>query len=296
VGKSLFSALACVFVLCGPLSAGTIAYYRFENNLSDSTGTPGHDGRVFDYGGANYAHYGSSTPVDPVPGTGAPNSASLATFSETMVFDYRFPFDTPGDATMEFWFNPTLTNQHQGLFWTTASGGDANRFNIFLDRDYPGGGYSLNIDYREPNGVLHPLFNFEYGGVRIPHPITASEWTFVALVRTGSTYSVYLNSDQTPAAIATDGAGANPAVNLPNNPGWDLDGWYRTPFLIDELRFSDSALRPDQFLNSDSAATPEPAALFPLCASLLGLMTLRRRAHTPARSREEPVERRATAE
>jgi hypothetical protein len=258
-------------LFCGVGWADTVGYYRFENNLSNSAGT-GTAGYVLGGGSASYS---TSVPVAIVPNTGLADTASLSLSpSAPVAFSYAFPFDTPGDATLEFWVNPTASpTGEEDLFWTTMAGGDANRFNIFL---YPyAGGLSFELDYRDANGTIHPIFNPQYGGPLIPYVLPYNAWTFVAVVRSGNTYSVYFDDDSTPAATNTD-----PDPNLPTSTGWTLDG---RPYLgqncclfyglVDEVRLSDSALSPDQFLDSP---VPEPASGILLLTGYGALIALRR--------------------
>lgn len=135
-----------------------------------------------------------------------------------------------------------------------------------------GAGWSFNVDYREPDGTLHSLLNSEQpDGVTIPYAVPAEEWTFIALVRSGDTYSVYFNNDQTPVASAID---VNP--NLPTDAGWLINGWIQQSGLIDELRLSDSALTPSEFLIS---SVPEPETYVMMLAGLglLGFAVCRRK-------------------
>ncbi len=255
-------------------AATTVDYYRFGGNLNDS-GNLGQNGSVL----SGSVAYSTSVPTAVVPQTGAANgnSLSLSSGADSMIVNAPFQFHSAGDATMEFWLNPTnLAGNYEGLFWTRSDLTDSNRFNIFL-KNNGAGGYSINFDYREPNGTLHGLLNSEQpgaGGVTIPFNIPINAWTFVAFVRSGNTYSAYLNGSQTPAAIAIDGTGGNPAPNLPTSSGWEFNSWNGNTVLLDELRISDSALTPSQFLVS----APEPSTGLLLLAASAILPTLRRRA------------------
>ena len=260
-------ALGLALFFFAEASAGTIAYYRFEGDLSNSAGTGG--GSVI-----GHELYSPSTPSPIVPQTGLPNNQSLGLGLTSVEFNYPFPFNAPGDATLEFWLNPAQLGGglYQGILWTTTVCCDNNRFNIFLKDNMGGAGWSFNVDYREPDGTLHSLLNSEQpDGVTIPYAVPAEEWTFIALVRSGDTYSVYFNNDQTPVASAID---VNP--NLPTDAGWLINGWIQQSGLIDELRLSDSALTPSEFLIS---SVPEPETYVMMLAGLglLGFAVCRRK-------------------
>jgi hypothetical protein len=260
-------AVSFTLVSGSALLATTLDYYRFNNDLSDS---------------ANAAHAGSVLAGVPgfsanVPSTPFANSASLSLGSgDAVQLNYAFPFDSPGDATLEFYVNPGSFNSGD-IFWTTSGGGDANRFNIFLLNNLTGG-YSLNIDYRQPDGTLHTLLNSEQpGGTQVNFAIPVGQWTFIAIVRSGNTYSVFFNHDTTPTASATD---SSPV--LPNSSGWTLNGranlqnsCCQFTGLLDEVRLSDSALSPSEFLNN--AGVPEPSTLL-LSLAGMGLLIAARRA------------------
>ncbi len=266
-------ALLSVVVLASASSAlATNSYYRFEGNLADSLG--GAPGVAMQ---APPFFFSPDVPVPTIPQNALANTASLnLPQGAALSFEQAFQFNTPGDATLEFWVNPSQRVHEQDLFWTTTTPGDTNRFNIFLG-DNIADGCTFNIDYREPNSTLHPLFNAQQsGGTFVPFAIPVNAWTFIALTRVANTYSVYFNDSPTPAATVTD---TNP--NLPTNSLWSLNGRYTTSGdygwfsgKVDEIRISDSALLPSQFL-----AVPTPGALA-LAASGLALGVRRRRRST----------------
>jgi hypothetical protein len=258
-------------LLCGVLFADTIAYYRFEGNLGDSAG--GSSGSML----AGNATYSSSMPVTTIPQNNLANTESFSLAANSIVsFNYSFPFNTPGEATLEFWIRPTQSVHEQDVFWTTTVGGDANRFNVFLGNNISGGS-TFNFDYREPNGTLHPLFNSQQpGGITIPYALPLNEWTFVAVTRTGNTYKTYFNNSQSAAATAID---TNP--NLPTSEGWTLNGRAITSpgygafaGQVDEVRLSSTALSPSQFLAN---SVPEPSTFVLLVIAAIGLFASRRR-------------------
>jgi hypothetical protein len=221
------------------LTAGNpVAYYRFEegsgNQIINSV-----DGSV---AGTHNATYSTNVPVSPIPLTGRTNDFSLQ-FNNTAALITAQPFifnNGFGDGTFEFWINaPNQANS--GIFWTRADSSDADRFNVYV---LSGGVFGF--DYREPNGQLHTLLPAG------PFITPLNSWTHVAVTRTGNTYRFYENG--TLIYTATD---TNP--NLPATNAWTIGGRAGFPFtgLIDEVRFTNGALAPNQFLN---AAQPTPAS------------------------------------
>jgi hypothetical protein len=244
--RGLFSALV-VSTIASASFANTIDYYRFENNLTDS-GTGAHNGSVL----AGSPTFSSSVPSATIPQTGQTDTKSVVLGgSDAISVGSPFPFDTLTNATLEFYVNPTNTGGEEDLFWTTTSSGDANRFNINLANGH------LDVDYREAGGTLHGLFN-QVGGVNY------GQWNFIAIVKTGNSYSAYVNGT---LFSATDSS-----PNLPTSTGWTINGRAALPSpncgtcqfqgLVDEVRLSDQALTPSQFLNSTpvTSSTPEPAS------------------------------------
>jgi uncharacterized protein (TIGR03437 family) len=243
-----------VIGMCVPedLAADVLYYYRFENNYADSgsgartasvlTGTPAFNGSV---------------PAAAIPRTGQSNTASLSlNTSAALVFNYVFPFNTLTNATLEFYVKPSSLATEQDVFWTTTSGGDRNRFNLGITTSG-----SIFFDYRDQSGALHQLGGSASGGI-IPN-----QWNFVAIVKIGNSYSIYVNN--LAPVVKVDSI-----PNLPTSTQWTINGrataeplaGSQFSGLIDEVRLSDQALGPPQFLSSAQisastalASTPNPA-------------------------------------
>jgi hypothetical protein len=260
--KRLALLLLAILTLSAAAAAGTIAYYRFEDgpsgsvasSITDSSGN-GNTGAVLSGG----PRYNSSVPISPIPQTGAPDLLSLSFGTgDSAAFNYAFPFDTLTNATLEFWVDPTSTVGENDIFWTTTGSADTNRFNI---RIAPGGAFG--VDYRTPTGTLHSLL---LGG-----SVPAGQWSFIALVKSGNTYTAYINGTQ----ITHNDV----SPNLPTSTGWTINGrateqpasCCQFAGLIDEVRLSDQALAPSQFLN-----TPEPVSSLLLLSGLAALVAMRR--------------------
>ncbi|MEE8105995.1 MAG: LamG-like jellyroll fold domain-containing protein [Planctomycetota bacterium] len=256
--RVLFVAL---FVLSmGALAdADTVAYYRFEEGAdgAGSTGAaPGTLGHVLDSSGNGHHGTAFGSPIydafvddTTIPQTGASNNLSMRfTGASGQVVQVLSPFifhSQFGDATLEFSMYQA-TSSHTSIFWTRSGNGDRNRWNIFTN-----GGFGM--DYRNPVGVLtsfgRPVPGF--GG-------TLGHWEHITVTRTQIAantfdYDFYRNG----VFAFTKNA---PVTNLPNSTVWEIAGREGFKFVgwIDEVRFSNTALAPDQFLGAGGAPTPIP--------------------------------------
>jgi hypothetical protein len=238
--------------------AGTVAYYRFDgSNLVDSTGVSAHNGTVWSGGGT--PGYSSNVPVNTVPLTGAADTTSLSlATNDTIDFNYAFPFNGT-NGTLEFWIDPDTsgpsTYGDHDIFWTKTTGGDSNRFNISINSNTHG----LGMDYRDST-----YFGIQHGVISTPrNSIPDGVWTFVAIVKSGDNWSVYLNGSSSPVSTST-----TPGENYPTSSGWTIDGRQicgcdsgSIAGLLDEVRLSDVALSPSQFLDASPATgVPEPGS------------------------------------
>jgi len=256
----------------GQANGTEIGRYRFEEGPAGSVATTvldtsvpgGNDGMVF---GAPI--YSSDVPVNPLPLTGQANQLSLAfdnTKTEFVNVNATFPFNGPSDVTLEFWLKAPLQG-HAAIFWSSFNiNPDTNRFHIYLagGTDFSGNGPQvLGMDYRSPDGVLHQLLG---GPNDTPFVITSDQWTHVAVTRAGDLYSFYKDGS---IVEQTQDVG----VDLPNNFGWEMAGRsHDFTGLIDEIRFSDRALQPTEFLN----AVPEPSSLALATLAFFSLAAWRR--------------------
>jgi len=230
---------------------GLPIYLRFENGTAGTTAAGA--GSIADSSGSGQAGtpsgtltYRSDAPVSPLPGTSTANNLSLEFGSNGIIqFSSAFPLNVLTNATMEFWIKPTGSAATMEFLWTRTDATDANRFNMGVLTS--GGNRSIFFDYREPSGVLHPLYGMGFGGLPSlapPIPISATGWTHVAVVKSGNTWTSYANGVQ-------QGTPVNDAnAVLPTNTGWTLNGRGVAPYIgfLDEFRISNSALSPSQFL------------------------------------------------
>jgi hypothetical protein len=238
----------------------TVGYWRFEESSAGQQASGA--GSILDTSGAGDngtpgggPTYRADAAANPVPQTGASNQLSLEFegTDDNITFSSAFEFNHPTDATLEFWLKPSSSDTgEEDIFWTRTDNTDANRFNIALNNST----HDFGLDYRDAAGNLHSILTS-------PSAIPSDTWTFIALTRSGNTYSLYEGCNATPVVQGVD---ANP--NLPTNTGWTMSGRTNPANLlyngrIDEVRLSSAALTPSQFL---ACAPPVQTPEWPLPA------------------------------
>jgi hypothetical protein len=237
-----------------------LGYWRFEEGSPDTTAS-GLESIIDSTALANHGTpvggptYRGSVPVNIVPRIDTPNGSSIQFdgINDEISISSKFPFHEPGDVTLEFWLNTPATS-HQSVFWTRSDDTDINRFNIFVN-----GNSTFGFDYRDANGPVscggctsyHGLIGNGYDGVPIPR----NTWVHLAIVRAGNTYTLYKNG-----VFAASAVDANP--NLPTATGWQMSGRgnYQYEGFLDEVRISDRALSPSEFLLSSDVPNVAPIA------------------------------------
>ncbi len=260
---------ACVIevVVEGDIEPGDftpLAYYRFEEGqgtdvVDELSGAV--DGQLLDGAG-----FSEDTATPHVPQTGAPNDFS-ADFSEAgfaLMEGTSFILHSPaaggaeGDATFEFLLKVPVAQDHNAIFWTNGEPADVNRFNIFWNASFTGAPDSdrfLSADYRGENGEGPDAIG-EHG---IGTPLTLGEWHHVAIVRRQLAEGVYQWRWYVDGELDA-GKGRNTTLALPTATTWLLAGRQGAAgirCLIDEVRLSEGALVPSQFLISPGDAVDE---------------------------------------
>jgi hypothetical protein len=298
-------------LVAASVQASTVAYWRFEDgpvntpvlkpavpggpgfapSVFDSSGS-GNALSVWDEGGAGYT-YRSSVSSSTVPQTGATNNFSVqnsgggpAMFTQTGGFLQTW---TPSAFTIEASIKP-------------ENGG----FRTIVGRDSQGGYLpntalaamyfqitptnALAFKYLDVSGNFHDATSAD-GVIQSWNPSGGSPndvpWQSIAAVSDGTNLTVYLdNGSGYNSVVSIALGGGNTAFSPGTGDGGDWDpgifsvgrGLYngghtdRGYGLIDEVRFSDTALTPSQLLNS----VPETSTALLGLLGVFGLVRRRR--------------------
>lgn len=276
--------IAASGLLTGALQASTVAYFRFEeatngNVAASATGgdalyndsvldSSGNGNHFRTYWESSAPAYSTNVPVPVIPGTGAANTASLNFVSNDDIYPSSGTINTVdfNQFTIEAWVNFTALDGYQ-----TLVGRD--------DQGNPGQAPSAeSLFYLQKTDTnLFRVRAYDSTG-------TAADVVSTFQASVGTWYHVAAVADDTTLYLYVDGVfqGSTPFSQGLFNPDpdtiWTIGrGQYNggnADFLrgyLDEVRFSDTALSPNQFLN-----VPEPGVAVLGALGLLGLVRRRR--------------------
>ncbi len=282
-GWRLLAALMAVMGLAQATQAATSAYWRHEEGAAGGLIAAG-PGAVLDSSGNSnpmqtfdpaFTSATYSTNVSPLPlRSGLPNTLSL---------DFGPGGDDPGlnddnysegaainsqlfnAMTVELAFNMDAVGGFQALFGKDGkpTGSVVPPFKVLVrGDDFPNAiPNQLFVEWIDGDGDVHSLA----GG----STVQAGVWNHLAFVLTDSTASLYLAGEETPYQLLStitgaDFAGPSGEVLFASDANYSIGrGAYNggvadwSDALIDEVRISDTALSPSEFL---FAAVPEPTS------------------------------------
>jgi hypothetical protein len=276
-------ALLWALAISATARGATVAYYRFEEGTANTVASSA-PGAILDSSGNGLngtaidgPTYSSDVPVSTIPQTGAPDTLSMQ-FSGSgpgagqSVFIPDSPqFDITGSLTIEAWFNVFAIPNVAG--------------SIFFRGDDRGGldPYFLNV---EPGLVRFGINDAANQEALVTAPLPGlNQWVFAAgvLNTATQTMSLYVNGvlANTISTTETPLGPLDPSEEPGEAIGSVQSGFYGNfqsfDGLIDEVRLSNVALSPSQFLDA-SAGVPEPASIGLLSLFALGVLPRRRRA------------------
>jgi len=288
----LLLLLSGLWVLCAAgANGGTAAYWRFEEGPAGAyvdhgeSATGAYFPGALDSSGHNYhlsawqevdwsgEVYRTDVPFAYIPLTGAGNTFSLQNggdvpglWTQSEVLDAW----TPEAWTVEAWVKCTSINN-----WRVAVGRDGD--------DISGDNPAFRIMFTNANAVrasFCDMSNTYHELNTADQFVTAGRWYHLAAVSDGSTFILYVdgverarkNLATANTAMSNGSNGRIPAAGADWHPGswtvfrgmWDgehADRWFG---LIDEVRISDTALTPSEFLcNGVFLEGPADRAVYP---------------------------------
>ncbi len=218
-----------------------------------------------------------------MPRTGQPNQYSLD-FTQggfAHVNGHGFIFHdpsvggSPGDATLEWFMKVPAPTGHSAMFWTNGGPADANRFNLFWNASFTGAPDSdrfVDGGFRDPTGAAH---NVGGPGYNSGTPVSLDEWHHFAIVRRDLgdgtvAWDWYIDG------VLSAGHNAITTDDMPLALDWLIagrQGGHGVNALFDEIRLTDRALAPGEFLN----AVPEPSTTALVGLGLVVLAAVGRR-------------------
>ena len=225
-----------IFSLATGASAGTRAYWRFEEGggteIGDISGD-GNDGALL-----NGPVFSADVPLDLIPLTGMPNNFSLAFDG---VNDIAVISDSPslqpnGAITLEAWVYP-LSGARVILGKQLFGGCCVNSYQLELN--------PFRFQLTDTSGNDHLI-----QGRLVPSP---GAWHHIAGTWDGATMRLYLDGVEvaTGPFFGPIGYDSNPVLIGGEDDGLGIPGCCLFSGNIDEVRISDVALDPSEFLSSD---------------------------------------------
>ena len=236
-------AAVCILVQ-GTAFAGTVAYWEFDNDLTDSSGN-GHAG-VPTNGSMSYITDGGTTAL------------SLTSGGSYVTIPGSSDFQASGDGGWTVELRAKL---------------DAGAYNMLVDNSLAGGGGGSWWLRTKPGGQLQSDFYDGSGEREATSYLVAADstWHQMAVVFDGTTDALTLYVDYTADGFVdyTNGVALTGAIGVSTDWPIGTNGWANLTCSgdIDYIRISDSALTPAEFVGF----VPEPSTMILLATSLMGL-------------------------
>ncbi len=227
-------ALMCASLWFGsPLGADTVGYYRFEEaageTVLDASGN-GNQGMVL-----NDALRSSDVPVGFIPQTWKRNTSSIELdgMDDVIVIPDAVSLRPETGLTLEAWVKPT------GSAW------------VLIGKQF-GPGCCGNSYQVEINPFRFQLTNPSGDSFLLTAPVSPSPdvWHHVAATWDGATMLLYLDGEEVASEnyVGSIGYDSNPVLIGADDDGGGIPGCCLYQGTIDEVRISNVALMPGQFL------------------------------------------------
>ena len=265
-------ALAAL-VTASAASAGTVAYYRFDDasmagpDASLSAPVPDASGHGYDLEPIQSPTLSPEVPVSTIPATGAANKSSVRILSERgqdlySPADQRLSRVEFTAFTLEAWVRFASLRGVQTVIGRDDVNEGEGRQSLFY--------LSKCNDSRVPDGITANGLRVELVtrdnrllAIDSAHVVQAGVWCHVAVVGDPASGMLSLYAD----GVRIGQTGGFTGLFVPSRHGmWSIGrGQYngrvadRFDGFVDEVRFSDEALSPERFLNA--APPPPPAPL-----------------------------------
>ncbi|MEN8254566.1 MAG: PEP-CTERM sorting domain-containing protein [Verrucomicrobiota bacterium] len=288
-------ALAVLLGLVGSASAATIAHWNFEegatgvgdtgihagdwdNHYQDISGNGNHMSTWPIEGGPNRPTYTADVPYNPVPQTGAPNGLALDFAGGKDIS--TFGAHTGPKMVESYMFNTwtvEATFKLRDLYWEVIVGKDGQRGDLGGAVGAEAPFWLKLLDFNKHLEVLAIDDNDNFHVAATQAPILANEWYSVAARFDGTAIDLWLKgpgdteyqfqncSDFFGPDVGGVGCslGGFSGAGVMNGGSWSIGrgAWNggAVDFIngvVDEVRISDGALAPSEFM-----AVPEPATL-----------------------------------
>jgi len=263
------------FGMALPSSAATVGYWRFEEATGDTLNVDGTAGTMTAFNGPTRS---SQVPVNPIPQTLEANTRSFLVDGTNDVFStnggiiYNDPSEDPtdpgaGNFTLEAWVNVIAGEGFiAGKSFNSGVASDDRGYQLVVDPDLGNGTFRVRGGVRTTVGGY-----FDLDAQSSPvNGVTYGQWHHLALVRDGDDLTIFVDgvADSTRRGMAgldfssrvpyTIGSGI--FGGTPGGPALFGTGSAPGPYArtlngrIDEVRISNEALSPAEFLNAPFVA------------------------------------------